>query len=183
MFLMGFLYASIMTYVISRDHSELTTWGLVGVALAVGVFCGLLTMFVTHCGLFLCGVSVGLDIALTALVITSFFYDINSHWITLGILVGLSLIFAIPALKWQKLFTVLATATVGGALFTAGADYFIEEYVLMRLMWESMSARIEQEVCLHSWFVLGIWPVLFILGCLVQFLRTGKDVYHRKSKA
>lgn len=178
---MGFLYASVITYVISSDHSGLSTWSVVGVALAVGVFCGLLTMFVIHCGLFLCGVSVGLDIGLTGLFITSIFSTIGNHWITFGILVGLCLVFALMALKWQKLFTILATAIVGGALVTTGADYFVEEFVFVKYMLALISAQTVQVLCLHSWFMFGIWPVMFMLGCLVQFIVTRRDD-HRKGK-
>ena len=182
MFLTGFIYATFVTHVICSSHTSLATWGLAGVSLAVGLFLGLLTMFVSLCGLFLSGFTFGFEVGVAAFVIIEFFYHIDIMWIPFGVLLGLSLIFALMALKWQKTLAILATAMMGSILVAGGADYFIEEFVLMTYMWRRISAREGQKLCLFSWIVLGVWPLMFIMGSLTQFLRTGRHFYHKKSK-
>ena len=92
------------------------------------------------------------------------------------------MIFAITALKWEKTIAILATAMIGAILLVAGADYFVEEFVLMLYIWKRISAKNGEKLCLYSWIVLGVWPLMFIMGSLIQFLKTGKDFYHKKSK-
>ena len=179
---MGFLFATFVTYIIGSNHADLPSWGLVAVAVAVGIFCGLLTMFVTYCGLFLAGFGLGFFIGIAIFFIVETFYHVSIKWIPFGVLLGLSLIFSLLTLRWQKGFFIVATSIIGAALITVGVDYFIEEFVLINYAWQRIMAGDEKEDCWVSWVILAVWPVMFILGNVVQFCKTGRSYTHRKSK-
>lgn len=180
LFLLGFLFATFVTYIIGSNHADLPSWGLVAVAVAVGIFCGLLTMFVTYCGLFLGGFGLGFFIGIAIFFIVETFYHVSIKWIPFGVLLGLSLIFSLLTLRWQKGFFIVATSIIGAALITVGVDYFIEEFVLINYAWQRIMAGDEKVDCWVSWVLLAVWPVMFILGNVVQLCKTGRSYTHRK---
>lgn len=152
------------------------------VAVAVGVFCGLLTMFVTYCGLFLGGFGLGFFIGIALFFIIETFYHVAIKWIPFGVLLGLSLTFGLLTLRWQKGFFIVATSLIGAAMITAGVDYFIEEFVLIKYAWQHIMAAEKAMKCWVSLIILGIWLVMFVFGNVVQFCKTGRTFTHRKSK-
>jgi len=180
LFLLGLLFGTSVTYVICSNHSDLPTWGLVAVAVAVGVFCGLLTMFVTYCGLFLGGFGLGFFIGIALFFIIETFYHVQIKWIPFGVLLGLSLTFGLLTLRWQKGFFIVATSLIGAAMITAGVDYFIEEFVLIKYAWQHIMAAEKAMKCWVSLIILGIWLVMFVFGNVVQFCKTGRTFTHRK---
>lgn len=182
LFLLGFLSASFITYVICGIHTDLPSWGLIAVSIAVGLFCGLLTMFVIYCGLFLAGFGFGFFLGVAGFFVVEFFYSVSIKWIPFGVLLGLSLLFGILTLKWQRSFYILATSMIGAALITAGVSYFIGEFLLAFFTWERIVAAESQALCWQTWAVIGVWPVMFIVGFIVQFCITGKNFTHRPSK-
>lgn len=182
LFLLGFLFGTSVTYVICSIHADLPTWGLMAVAVAVGIFCGLLTMFVTYCGLFLGGFSLGFFIGIAIFFAIETFYHVTIRWIPFGVLLGLSLIFALLTLRWQKGFFIVATSLLGAAMITAGVDYFVEEFVLINYAWQRIMADNQKVECWVTWIVLGLWLVMFVLGNVVQFCKTGKTFTHVKRK-
>lgn len=137
-------------------------------------------MFVTYCGLFLSGFGLGFFIGIALFFIVETFYHVSIKWIPFGVLLGLSLIFSLLTLRWQKGFFIVATSIIGAALITGGVDYFIEEFVLINYAWQRIMAGDEKVDCWVSWVILAIWPVLFILGNVVQFCKTGKSYTHKK---
>lgn len=182
LFLLGFLFATFVTYVICSNHADLPTWGLVAVAVAVGIFCGLLTTFVTYCGLFLGGFGLGFFIGVAVFFIIETFYHVTIRWIPFGVLLGLSLIFGLLTMRWQKGFFIVATSLIGAAMITGSVDYFVEEFVLISYTWQIIMAEEGKIGCWVTWIILSILPVLFVLGNVVQFCKTGRSVSHRKSK-
>ena len=76
----------------------------------------------------------------------------------------------------------MATSLIGAALITGGVDYFIEEFVLINYTWQRIMAGDEKMECWVTWIILAICPVMFILGNVVQFCKTGRKYTHKKSK-
>ncbi|XP_031562633.1 transmembrane protein 198-B-like [Actinia tenebrosa] len=182
LFLVGFIFATLITFVILNNHTTLPLWGLIAVSLAVGLFCGLLTTFVIYCGLFLGGFSFGFFIGIFIFYIVHLFIHITIKWIPFGILLGLSLIFGILALRFQKPLFILSTSMLGGVLATGGVDYFVEGFELLDFTWKRIVASDGQITCWVTCVVLAIWPVLFIMGNLIQFVKTGKTFNHLAGK-
>ena len=139
-------------------------------------------MFVTYCGLFLGGFGLGFFIGVAIFFIVETFYHVTIKWIPFGVLLGLSLIFGLLTLRWQKGFFIVATSLIGAAMVTGGVDYFIEEFVLINYTWQRIMAGDLKIECWVTWIILAIWPVMFILGNVVQFCKTGRSFTHRKSR-
>ena len=182
LFLLGFLSATFITYTICGNHTDLPTWGLVSVAVAVGLFCGLLTMFVIYCGLFLGGFGFGFFLGLAGFFAVEIFYSVSIKWIPFGVLLGLSLIFGLLALKWQKILFILGTSLIGATLITGGIAYFLEEFLLFNYSWDRIMAVKSGPVCWQTWAILAVWPTMFITGNIVQFCVTGRNYTHRPSE-
>ncbi|EDO43619.1 predicted protein, partial [Nematostella vectensis] len=180
LFLLGFIFATLVTFVIINNHTTLPIWGLIAVSLAVGLFCGLLTTFVTYCGLFLGGFAFGFFIALAGFFVVEFFYHITIKWIPFGILLGLSLLLGLLTLRFQKPLFIMATSMVGGVLLCGGIDYFMEGYLLLEYTWHRIVAGHQLiDHCWITWVILGIWPLFFVAGIIVQFAKTGRRYNHR----
>ena len=182
MFLTGFIFGSVLTYLICLEEELLPLEGKVGVALAAGFLCGLITMLVQYVGLFMTGLHLGLLLGVGALVIMEQFYHPSTKWITIGVLFGTGLLCAILNLYFQKGFTILATAIFGSALMTAAVDYYIEMLVMVHYVWDRVRAEGDHKVCWYSWIILGLWPAAFLIGVIIQWRVTGKGFDHKEGE-
>lgn len=179
MFLTGFIFASVLSYLILSEHDVLPIGGEIGVALGAGLVLGIITMLVQYVGLFLTGFQLGLSIAICVLVILEQFYHPASWWIPISILCGVGIIFALLTLRFQKSLTILGTSIFGGALMVSCLDYFIEQFVIMVYLWERAKGVNSAPVCWYSWVLLGCWPFCFIVGTVTQWKITGQGYDHR----
>lgn len=179
---MGFIFATLITFIILNDHVDLPLWGLIAISLAVGLFCGLLTTFVIYCGLFLGGFSFGFFIGVFIFFIMEYAIHISIKWIPFGVLLGLSLIFGVLSLKFQKVMYILSTSMLGGVLVTGGIDYFVEGFTLLHYTWSRIVAGDGQITCWITYVILAIWPFLFIIGIIIQFVKTGRKFDHSKGE-
>lgn len=182
MFLTGFIFASVLSYLLLSEHDVLPIGGEIGVAIGAGLILGIITMLVQYVGLFLTGFQFGLSIAICVLVILEQFYHPSTRWIPIGILFGVGLIFALLTLRFQKSFTILGTSIFGGALMVSCLDYFIEQFVIMIYIWERAKGDYSTPVCWYSWVLLGCWPFCFMVGTVTQWRITGQGYDHRDGK-
>lgn len=179
---MGFIFATLITFIILNIHVSLPLWGLIAISLAVGLFCGLLTTFVIYCGLFLGGFSFGFFMGVLIFFILEYFIDVTIKWVPFGVLLGLSLIFGVLSLKFQKAIYILSTSTLGGVLATGGIDYFVEGFTLLYYTWDKIVAGDREITCWITYVILAIWPFLFVIGCIIQFVKTGRKFDHTEGK-
>ncbi|CAH1788074.1 unnamed protein product [Owenia fusiformis] len=180
MFLTGFIFGALLTYLVCLEENLLPWYGKIGVALGAGILCGLITMLVQYVGLFMTGLHTGFFTAVTALIIINIFYMPSTKWIPIGIIFGCGLLFALLNLYFQKGFTMFGTSAFGAALMLVCLDYFVEKFMLMLFIWDRVMAEVSQDVCWYSWLLLGCWPAAFIIGTMAQCLVTGKDVNHKE---
>ncbi|XP_070565879.1 transmembrane protein 198-like isoform X1 [Ptychodera flava] len=178
LFLVGFVFGSILVYAICHEEAVLSTAANAGIAVAAGLLCGLITMLVQYVGLFMTGFHLGLFLAVAILIALEQFWHPTSLWIPIGILFGIGLLFAVCNLQWQKTCTILATSLIGGAMITTSIDYFIEKFTMVQYIWDRFTAEDSQPVCWYSWIILAVWPFLFLIGVVIQFKITGKNYDH-----
>lgn len=179
MFLTGFIFASVLTYLILSEQEVLPLGGEIGVAIGAGLILGIITMLVQYIGLFLTGFQLGLAIAISILIVLEQFYHPSTRWIPIGILCGIGVIFALLTLRFQKSCTILGTSIFGGALMISCLDYFIEKFVMLIYIWERAKGENSNPVCWYSWVLLGCWPFCFIVGTVTQWRITGQNYDHR----
>ncbi|MEE6508940.1 hypothetical protein FKM82_023483 [Ascaphus truei] len=182
MFLSGLLTGSTVIFLLCYKErildTQLSMELSAGIALGIGLLCGLVTMLVHSVGLFMTGLLFGLLLATACLVGLEQFYHPPTAWVPVGLMMGSAMLCAVLTLQWQKLFTVVSTATFGAAILTVCTDYFIELLLLVQYVYDRVRLATSSPLCWYSWVVLGMWPVLSILGIVVQWKLTAEGFSH-----
>ncbi|NXW95771.1 TM198 protein, partial [Alopecoenas beccarii] len=179
MFLSGLLFGSTVIFLLCRQEQEprLSLEASAAVTAAIGLLCGLLTVLLRAVGLFATGLLLGLLVAIAVLVAVP--PPLLSPWVTAGTLLGLALLCALLALRWPKAVTVLATAAFGAAVVVVCADYLAEGLALVAHIAARLQLAPARVLCWHGWLLLGAWPVLSVLGILLQWRVTASGFSHR----
>lgn len=180
MFLTGFLFGSVLVYLICTEEKILSVAANAGIAVGAGLLCGLITMLVQYVGLFLTGFNFGISIATGILIVLEQYYHPQTKWIPIGILVGTGVVFALFTLKFQKGGTILGTSIFGGLLMISCLDFFIENFLVMHYLWDRVKGEFSPPVCWYSWIILGCWPFCFLVGVIAQWKITGKGFNHKE---
>ncbi|XP_067170093.1 transmembrane protein 198-like [Apteryx mantelli] len=182
MFLSGLLFGSTVIFLLCYKErileTQLSLEVSAGIALGIGVLCGLVTMLVRSVGLFTTGLLLGLLLATAALVAAEPLLRPQSLWVPAGSLLGLALLCALLALQWQKPLTVLSTAVFGAAVIVVCVDYFVETLALVLYVYDRLRLAPPGPLCWYSWAVLGAWPALSLLGVLLQWKLTADGFSH-----
>ncbi|KHJ49449.1 hypothetical protein D918_00576 [Trichuris suis] len=188
-FLTGFLVGSVLVYLVCQREEFLPPLANVGIALAAGLLFGMVTVLVHYVGLFMTGFLTGLLIGVPSMLLWSIFKPIASVWITVVVVFSEGLILALAGLRWQRLMIILDTSLIGGALVTASVNYFVERLYLINRMLSTIHWRPETspnglrpaiDLCWYDWLIVMLWPVLFIVSCLVQILLTSVNFTHKE---
>ncbi|PIK41911.1 putative transmembrane protein [Apostichopus japonicus] len=182
MFLVGFILATGIIFMICEQESSLDRTINAAIALGIGLLCGLLTMIIEVVGLFMTGVHMGLFMAVAVLIVMEQFYMPSELYIPLLITFGLCIVFALLTLKFQKECVVLATSLIGGAIVTSCSDYFLEILRMVQYIYDRFRLRQSAELCWYSWVVFGVWPFISLIGMLVQFTITSRGYNHKDGK-
>lgn len=164
-----------LTYFICIERSNLSTVYILLITGAVAIFIGILCTTVQFCGQFTCGLVAGFCISMAFLLgFASLFPGYNTISIPLGIMITISVAFAGIGVWWKRALIVMSSI-FGGAFIAAGLDYFVEDMWLCRYSLKKIFlATTGGELCLVSWLTGGVWPLLTVIGLLVQFLKTAK---------
>lgn len=182
MFLTGFIFTSVLVYLVLSQHSLLPVEGNIGVALGSGLLIGLLTMLVQYVGLFFTGFQLGAAIGVVSLIVVDLFFFVPIHWIRIGVICGSGLICAIVTLKFQKGGMILGTSVFGGALMVSCLDYFIEQLAMVTFVWGEVTGTASTLVCWYSWVLLGCWLFCFLVGAVTQWRITGQGYDHNEGE-
>ncbi|CAB1414598.1 unnamed protein product, partial [Pleuronectes platessa] len=182
LFLTGLMFGSVVIFMLCYKErvmdTQLSVEASVGIGLGIGTLCGLVTMLVRSVGLFMVGLLLGLLLGVASLVVMEEFYHPKTVWVPLGILLGSGTLFAVLTLQWQCCFVTLSTATFGSAIITVTVDYFIELFALVHYVYERLRVAPKKPVCWFTWVILGVWPVLALLGVLIQWKVTAEGFSH-----
>ncbi|XP_036362467.1 transmembrane protein 198 isoform X4 [Octopus sinensis] len=180
MFLTGFIFGTVVVYIVCIEETVLPKEANIGIAVGAGIICGLITMLVQYVGLFLTGFHFGVGLSTGVLVTVDQFYNIANKWIPIGVLIGVGILFALLTLKFQKAGTILGTSVFGAALMAICLDYFIEKFLIVNYVWECIKVEDSDPPCWYSWLILGCWPFCFLVGSLTQWRITGQSADHHE---
>uniref|UniRef100_A0A665XBB5 Transmembrane protein 198 n=1 Tax=Echeneis naucrates TaxID=173247 RepID=A0A665XBB5_ECHNA len=182
LFLTGLMFGSVVIFMLCYKErvmdTQLSVEASVGIGLGIGTLCGLVTMLVRSVGLFMVGLLLGLCDCLSFFQVMEEFYHPKTVWVPLGILLGSGTLFAVLTLQWQCFFVTFSTATFGSAIITVTVDYFIELFALVHYIYERLRVGCHKPVCWFTWVILGVWPVLALLGVLIQWKVTAEGFSH-----
>ncbi|XP_035502142.1 transmembrane protein 198-like [Scophthalmus maximus] len=185
MFLSGFMFGT--TAILLFYHKEpvldiqLGTETKAGIVLAVGVLCGLMTMLLSTMGLLLSGLQLGALLSLVTLVVIGQFHNLTPVWVPLTAILVVSVITATLSLMWQKLFIVVFTSVFGATTVMLSVDYLQGAFMLPDQVYDMLCQVTPPPLCWFNWVIIGICPVLSILGMLVQWRFTAKGVSHTEA--
>lgn len=187
MFLSGLAFGSGIGYLLClREQlldSPLDPETRAGISLGIGLLGGLVSVLVRCVGLFLTGLHLGLLLSITALVAAVLYYPIFTPvWLPVGSVLGCSVFFAIVTLCWQKHMTVTATATIGAAVVTACVDYCTETPMLVWRAYVVLWSDQEKSLCWYSWLIASIWPLITVLGIMIQCKYTARGFSKSEGK-
>lgn len=176
LFATGFSSASLLTYLICLIRSSLDIQYILLITAAVGIFAGILCTTVIFCGLFTSGIVAGFSLAMAFLLGFASLYQYTTLTIPVGVLIGVSVLMAGAGVWWKRVLLIVTSSIYGGALMISGLDYFIEDLRLLNYAWQKVFIKDVKgdEPCMFSWIILGVWPLLVLIGLLVQFLKTAK---------
>lgn len=180
MFFIGFIFGSLIVYLICLEENILPMWANTLIAVSAGILFGLITLLVQYVGLFMLGFHSGLLIGIIGLCVVEQWYIPPSPWITVGVLLSCGLVMALCNLCLQKSLTILGSALYGGAIIATGLDYFLENSLMLLWIWDKVRVQESIRPCWFSWAILGAWPIALILGIITQSLVTGKGIYHEQ---
>ena len=182
MFLTGFLFGALVSYVVIQNETVLPMGGRIGIILAAGLLCGLITMLVQYVGLFMTGFVLGELVAIVVLIIIEQFVHPSSRWIAIGILFGCGVLFALLNLYFQRGLTIIGSSIIGAAAIAVGVDYFVEGFRMLQYVTERIHVEWSVSLCWYSWVLFAVWPVVSLMGIIIQWRLTGKSIDHKESK-
>ncbi|KAL1234350.1 Transmembrane protein [Trichinella spiralis] len=81
-FLTGFLFGSVLVYLVCDRENLLPTWGNVSIGIAAGLLFGLITVLVHYVGLFMTGFLTGLLFSIPTMLVWSAFSQVSTVWLT-----------------------------------------------------------------------------------------------------
>ena len=175
LFIAGFAGAGLLTYVICLIKSSLALHYVLLITAAVGTFAGILCTTVKFVGLFTLGLSSGFCIAMGFLLGFVGVYQYHTIAVPFGVICGLAVVMAGATVWWKRVLLIISSSVFGGALIMGGVDYFIEDFWLLIYSYKkAYIMTVYGKPCVVSWIILSIWPVISIIGLLVQFLKTGR---------
>ena len=176
LFAAGFSSSALLTYLICLIRSTLAIHYILLITAALGIFSGILCTTVVFCGLFSTGLVAGFCIAMAFLLALSSLYQYTTLTIPVGVVIGVSVVMAGAGVWWKRVLLIISSSIYGGALVMGSLDYFIEDFRLLDYVWRKVYlSALKSEPCFFSWIIIGVWPLLVLIGLLVQFLKTGKQ--------
>ncbi|XP_070824761.1 transmembrane protein 198-like [Chaetodon trifascialis] len=182
MFFSGFMFSSAVVLLLYHKEPMLDTQlGMetkAGIGLGVGVLCGLMTMLVSTMGLVLCGLQLGSLLSLAVLVVAGQFHSLTPVWVPLSAVLAASIVTAVFTLQWQKLFTIIHTSVFGATTVMLCVDYLLGTFMLPDQVYDMLCQVAPRPLCWFNWAITGIWPVMSLMGVLVQWTFTAKGVSH-----
>ena len=175
LFATGCSSAALLTYLICLERSSLAVHYVLLITAALGIFGGILCTTVIFCGLFTSGIVAGFSVAITFLFGLASLDVYQSISVPIGVLIGISVVVAGANVWWKRVVLILTSSIYGAALIAGGLDYFVEDLRLLHHVWEKVLLfEITGRLCFFSWITFGVWPLMCLIGLLVQFLKTGK---------
>ncbi|XP_044068560.1 transmembrane protein 198-like [Siniperca chuatsi] len=185
MFFSGLMFSSAAVLLVYHKEpvleAQLGTETKAGISLGMGVLCGLLTMLVSTMGLLLSGLQLGSLLSLAILVVVGQFHSLTPVWVPLSVVLAASIVTAVFTLQWQKLFTVIYTSVFGATTVMLCVDYLVGTFMLPNQVYDMLCQVAPRPLCWFNWAITGIWPVMSLIGVLVQWRFSAKGVSHTEA--
>ena len=165
----------ILTYMIIATEAKFSLLINILIAIASGLFASLFTTIVLYCGYFITGLFAGFALGFIFLLIYTTFLSLNSVALPCVIVALFGLVQTFVTMWWRHRMYIFSSCIVASAVMASALDYFVEDLFIYRYMEMKIFYGRVAELCWWSYVVIGIWPLCFIVGMLVQCFVTGKE--------
>ncbi|XP_053704967.1 transmembrane protein 198-like [Synchiropus splendidus] len=146
--------------------------------LGMALLCGLSSLLISPLGLLLSGLQLGTLLATFVLVVLGRFWSLNPDWALLGVVMATSVVTAVVALLWQKLFVVIYTSVLGATAAVLCVEYLVGALSLPGQVSDVYGLIAQQRLCWFHWAVAGCIPGLALIGAVVQWTLTAGETGH-----
>ncbi|XP_068454661.1 transmembrane protein 198-like [Clinocottus analis] len=185
MFFSGFMFGAtsipLLYYKQPGLDTQLGSEAKAALGLGAGVLLGLVAALVSAVGLLLSGLQLGGLLSIGILVVVGQFHGLAPAWVPLVGLLTASMVAALFTLTWQKLFTVVYTSVLGATAVVLCVDYLVGTFVLPDQVYDLFCRVAPSPFCWFNWAIAAIWPVLGLMGVLVQWGVTAKGASHTEA--
>ncbi|KAG7377752.1 hypothetical protein PHYBOEH_000704 [Phytophthora boehmeriae] len=186
-FVAGGVGVALIVEHIFDDKSRVVTASWVAFVVG-GLVCGSLVVSLYSLGIFVAGAAAG--VALAMMLHNSFGYEIypsHPQVVLIVLCIVLGLLGGVLTLKLEKPVLIVATSLFGAAILVWGVGYFAGDFPSTSDLKEYASRDINGDWVYSIpdawWGYLAGILVLFVLGMLVQFRKTGRGGVYHKSRA
>ncbi|CAB3984725.1 Hypothetical predicted protein [Paramuricea clavata] len=198
LFLTGFFVGFFSCYVISslylsdKIHGEAAEHKdqiYLAMSFGVGIIGGLLTLCLYYVGMFVLGATMGwfAGMALLPFFKSEAHFLVDHMWLPYCVCAGCAILGGLLMLCLQRIIIILSTAFLGALLFINGLDYYVEKGRIVTFTVNILQGNSSLTQgnhfylpnCWYTWLVLSLLPILFIIGVIVQQVKTSKGADHR----
>lgn len=184
LFFGGFMFGSAGVLLLYHKEpvldSRLSLETKAGIGLGVGVLCGLITMLISAIGYILSGLQLGSLLCLSVLVVVGQFCTLAPEWVPVGSVLAIGILTAVFTLLWHRLFMVIYTSVLGAATVMLCVDYIVGTFTLPDQVYDIFHHGSGRPLCWFDWAVMGTCPLLSMVGGLVQWKWTARELSHKE---
>ena len=191
LFITGFFVGFFSTYVICDlylsdqihgDAAKHKDQIYLAMSFGAGIIGGLLTLCLYYVGLFVLGATMGWFVGMAALPYfkSEAHFLVEHMWLPYCVCAACAVLGGLLMLCLQKIIIILSTAFLGSLLFINGLDYYVEKGRVVTFTVNVLQGRhYHLPNCWYTWLVLSLLPIFFIIGVIIQFVKTSKGADHR----
>ena len=185
LFLIGFVIGGLLTYfvILAFIGNFTPSWKIyvtIIITVIVAMISGLITICIYYIGMFLAGAAVGFLgswFILSAIDIAFF----QTHiYIPLLIALAIGIACGILTLIFQKWLVIVGTSIIGAFFIMLSLDYYLELGQMIYFLFLFAVHRSALVLCWYSWVLLALFPILAVVGFILQALVTGRKYDHKK---
>ena len=183
LFIQTFSFVSLLAYLLVTYFLKETVIICVSIAISCGFLLGIISMFVTTLGLLVTSIIQSVYVATCILYLVHVFVTVTNIFVAPTITLVAFIFLSIPVLRWQRACAIIYTCSFGTILMMLAVDFYIDLSMLRHMAFQNiMLSKRSVNACWFSWIVLTLWPVMMLVGCIVQFVKTARDFDHRHGK-
>uniref|UniRef100_A0A8C5ENU6 Transmembrane protein 198 n=1 Tax=Gouania willdenowi TaxID=441366 RepID=A0A8C5ENU6_GOUWI len=153
----------------------------VGVGLAAGLLCGLLSSVVAPLGLLLGGLQLGALLCLGVLVGVAQVHTLHPSLWPPALLLASSALCAVLMLRWQRMLSIVYASVWGGGVLTLCGDYLLGGFMLPDQVFDLFCQVTPPPLFWYNWTIGTLWPLLSFTGILVQWRVTTRRFSHSQN--
>ncbi|XP_075263751.1 uncharacterized protein LOC142355485 isoform X2 [Convolutriloba macropyga] len=181
-FLIAGLLGTTFCYLLCASENILEPYINAAIAVVCGLLCAVIASLHSKLGFFVTGFCVGSITGAYCVLAVALLASFKALWFGLTVCFVSGIFVALLSVCWQKLFSIANTSFVAGFLVFVIFDYILEQLVLAHYGWMVLIEAESTALCAYSWVSICIWPIILIVGIIIQYAKTARYFDHLEAK-